>query len=190
MSPLTRTTKAAVLGLLAPAALLATLTACGGPSADGGQDAAPEPRPTATAAAQVTFPAPRTAPPAAPTLTPAPTKGEVRVEQGPFTDRVRLTRLALASAAAEPRVTGHLAITSDVSDVLALELRAAYYDEHGRLLGTGSFQYQEEGEDAHGTERHDGPRAAGDGIDFTVPAKGLTGTPVAAVVSVPVLVNE
>ncbi|MFF0434792.1 hypothetical protein ACFYU9_21470 [Streptomyces sp. NPDC004327] len=184
MSPLTRTTKAAVLGLLAPAALLA-LTGCGGPSADAGQDKAPEP--AATAAAPVTFPAPRTAPPAAPTLAPAPAKGEVRIEQGPFTDRVRLTRLTLPP---KPAVTGHLTITSDVSDVLALELRAAFYDATGHLLGTGSFQYQEEGEAAHAGDVHKGPRAVGEGIDFTIPAKNLKGTPASAVISVPVLVNE
>lgn len=100
---------------------------------------------------------------------------------------MRLTDLRLTD---KPAVTGHLAITSDVSDVLALELRAAYYDSHGRLLGTGTFQYQEEGEAAHATDHHEGPHAAGTGIDITVPAEHLTGTPAAAVVSVPVLVNE
>lgn len=117
----------------------------------------------------------------------APAQGEVRVEEGPFTDRIRLTRLTLTGGSA---VSGHLAITSDVSDVLALELSAAYYDSRGRFIGTGSFQYQEEGQDAEGGHHHDGPRAAGEGIDFKAPATKLTGTAAAAVVSVPVLVNE
>ncbi|MEU0835224.1 hypothetical protein [Streptomyces sp. NPDC005969] len=180
MKPLTRTT-AAVLGLLVPA--LAALTGCSGNSA-ADHPSAPKPR---TSAAGAALPAPRSAPAPAPTLSPAPHQGEVRIEDGPFTDRVRLMGLTLTT---KPAVTGHLAITSDVSDVLALELRAAYYDSHGRLLGTGTFQYQEEGEDAHGSHHHDGPRAAGDGIDFTVPAKHLSSTPASAVVSIPTLVNE
>ncbi|MFF4760532.1 hypothetical protein [Streptomyces sp. NPDC001292] len=180
MRPLTRTT-AAVLGLLVPA--LAALTGCSGHS---GADHPGDPKPRASAAAAA-LPAPRSAPAPAPTLSPAPDKGEVRIEDGPFTDRVRLTDLTLTN---KPAVTGHVTITSDVSDVLALELRAAYYDSRGRLLGTGTFEYQEEGEDAQGNEHHDGPRAAGDGIDFTLPAKHLAGTPAAAVVSIPVLVNE
>ncbi|MGW0885090.1 hypothetical protein [Streptomyces sp. NPDC002671] len=178
MSPLTRT-KAAALGLLVPA--LVALAGCSGHSDHPG-----DPKPRASAAG-VALPAPRTEPAPAPTLSPAPRKGEVRIEDGPFTDRLRLKSLTLTD---KPAVTGHLVITSDVSDVLALELRAAYYDSHGRLLGTGTFQYQEEGEDAQGNEQHKGPRAAGDGIDFTVPAKHLTGTPAAAAVSIPVLVNE
>ncbi|MEU2234427.1 hypothetical protein [Streptomyces vietnamensis] len=179
MSPLTRTT-AAALGLILPA--MVALTGCSGGAEDAHRAAGQPP----ASAAPVTFPAPRTAPAPAPTLSPAPAEGEVRIEEGPFTDRVRLTRLTLTP---KPSVTGRLSITSDISDVLALELRAAYYDAHGRLLGTGTFQYQEEGETGHG-EAHTGPRAANGGIDFTVPAKDLKGTPATAVVSVPVLVNE
>ncbi|OIJ88408.1 hypothetical protein [Streptomyces colonosanans] len=177
LRPLTRSTSVAALGALVLG--IATLTGCGG---SGHGDARPR-----AAAAQVALPAPRTAPAPAPTLTPAPRGGEVRIEQGPFTDRIRLAHLTLTK---KPAVTGHLKITSDVSDVLALELRAAYYDAHGRLLGTGDFEYQKEGEDAHGAEHHDGPRAGRDGIDVVIPAKHLTDTPAAAVVSVPVLVNE
>ncbi|MFG2561119.1 hypothetical protein [Streptomyces sp. NPDC048496] len=178
MRHLTRSQAFATLG----AVMLAALTGCS--TAADADRADAKPSPTLTPAA---LPAPRSAPAPALTLTSLPKRGEVRIEEGPFTDRVRVTRLALTK---KPTVTGHVAITSDVSDVLALELRAAYYDADGRLLGTGSFQYQEEGEDAHGDDHHDGPRAAGNGIDFTVPAKKLTGTPATAVVSIPVLVNE
>ncbi|MEV7547242.1 hypothetical protein [Streptomyces sp. NPDC089915] len=172
----------AAAAVTAVAALLALATGCSGaeaPSAAG--DAAP------ASAAPVSLPAPRSAPAPAAVLTPAPAAGEVRTEQGPFTDRVKLTDLKLTGA---PAVTGHVAISSDVSDTLALEITAAYYDAQGRLLGTGAFRYQEEGEDSHAQEHHDGPRAAGDGIDFTVPADHLTGTPASAVLSIPVLVNE
>ncbi|MCF3184027.1 hypothetical protein IPZ70_29380 [Streptomyces polychromogenes] len=168
----------------AVAALFALATGCSGAEAP---PAAKDPGPAA--AAPVSLPAPRSAPSPAAVLTPAPAAGEVRTEQGPFTDRVKLTNTRLTTAGT-PSVTGHVAISSDVSDTLALEITAAYYDAQGRLLGTGTFQYQEEGEDAHAQEHHDGPRAAGDGIDFTVPADRLTGTPAAAVLSIPVLVNE
>ncbi|KPI33863.1 hypothetical protein OV450_6255 [Actinobacteria bacterium OV450] len=170
----------------APAAsLLALAVGCSG-SPDGGDAGAGKP---ARSAAAVALPAPSGAPAPAAVLTPPAKTGEVRVEQGPFTDRVRLTALALAPAG-KPGVTGHLAVTSDVSDVLALDLRAAYYDADGRLLGTGTFHYQEEGADASGADHHDGPRAAGDGIDFTVPADQLTSTPASAVLTLPVLVSE
>ncbi|MEW1720017.1 hypothetical protein [Streptomyces sp. NPDC093109] len=174
---------------LAVAALVLT---AGCDSGSGGDPAAAKtaPDPAATASA-VALPAPRSAPEPAATLTPAARAGEVRVEPGPFTDRVTITGLKLTGASSTaPAVTGKLKITTDVSHVLALELRAAYYDSAGRLLGTGEFEYQEEGEDAHGHAVHEGSEAATGGIAFTVPAKKLTGTPAAAVLSVPVLVNE
>ncbi|WP_327280404.1 MULTISPECIES: hypothetical protein [unclassified Streptomyces] len=169
---------------LAAAALLVLAAGCSGSPDAGGAPGKP-----AGSAVPVAMPAPSGAPAPAAVLAPPAKAGEVRVEQGPFTDRVQLTALALAPAG-KPGVTGHLAITSDVSDVLSLDLRAAYYDADGRLLGTGTFHYQEEGADAPAGDHHDGPRAAGDGIDFTVPAEQLTGTPASAVLSLPVLVNE
>ncbi|WP_326812926.1 hypothetical protein OIE62_00625 [Streptomyces scopuliridis] len=178
-----RITTAAVLGAFA----LASLAGC----SDSGATDTGKAEPIVATTSAAALPPPRSAPSPAATLSAPPKQGEVRVEEGPFTDRVRLTRLALTG---ESAVGGHLVITSDVSDVLALELRAAYYDAEGRLIGTGSFEYQEEGHDAQGGEHHDGPRAAGEGIDFTVPAAKRTGTgtgtAIAAVLSVPVLVNE
>ncbi|MGW7103031.1 hypothetical protein [Streptomyces sp. NPDC054883] len=176
--PLRRTAAALVPAL----AVLALVTGCSG----GARHAAPAGAPTG-AASPVALPAPRSAPAPAAVLAQPARQGEVRVEQGPFTDRVRLERLALTD---RQTVTGHVAITADVSDTLALELAVAYYDASGHLVGTGAFQYQEEGEDAHGSEHHDGPRAAGDGIDFTVSPGRLTGTPASAVLTIPVLVSE
>ncbi|GGP34779.1 hypothetical protein [Streptomyces melanogenes] len=186
-----RSIRLAALALTA----LALTTACGGSDGDKA-DAGQRPAQAEQAAAPaVTFPAPSGAPAPAATLAKVPAKGEVRLEQGPFTDRVRVTKLQLSEkASGKSSVTGHFAITSDVSDVLALELRAAFYDESGHLVGTGSFQYAEEGEAgeaAHGTPGHAGPRAEGAGIDFTaVPKPPLTGKAASAVLSVPVLVNE
>ncbi|MEV7423585.1 hypothetical protein [Streptomyces sp. NPDC091212] len=175
----------------APAvALLVALTAGCGAGGDTGDDAREKAGEPAATATSVALPAPRSAPEPADTVAAPARSGEVRVEQGPFTDRVRLTGLKLTG---EPAVTGHLTITTDVSHVLALEVRAAYYDDAGRLLGTGTFEYQEEGAEgghAHADAAHGGSEAGGAGIDLTVPAKKLTGTPAAAVLSVPVLVNE
>ncbi|MER7463036.1 hypothetical protein [Streptomyces sp. NPDC097981] len=168
---------------LATAAFLVLAVGC-----SAGPDGAAAGKP-AGSAAPVALPAPSGAPAPAAVLAAPAKAGEVRVEPGPFTDRVQLTALTLTPAG-KPGISGHLAITSDVSDVLSLDLRAAYYDADGRLLGTGTFHYQEEGADTPGGDHHLGPRAGHDGIDFTVPADQLTGVPSSAVLSLPVLVNE
>ncbi|MER5865992.1 hypothetical protein [Kitasatospora sp. NPDC002040] len=168
-------TRAAALAALA----LTLAVGCSGPS---DRDSGPVELPSVAAAS---LPAPREAPAPAPVLARPAAAGEVRLEEGPFTDRVKFSGLALNGKAGA--VTGHLAITSDVSDLLALELRAAFYDAGGRLLGSGSFHYQEE--ETAGVSQGE-RRAEGEGIDFTVPATGVGGTPASAVLSVPVLVNE
>ncbi|MFE7209803.1 hypothetical protein ACFU93_07345 [Streptomyces sp. NPDC057611] len=172
-----RVASATASGVLA----LAALTGC----SDSAQDSRPHSTASSATSSELALPTPRSAPAPAASLSPAATPGEVRISDGPFTDRVRITKLTLAKGPAA--VTGHLVVTSDVSDLIALELRAAYYDAQGRLLGTGTFEHTEEGH-AHG--EHSGPQAENGGIDFTIPAKGLHGTPAAAVLSIPVLVNE
>ncbi|WP_330331356.1 hypothetical protein OHS33_17520 [Streptomyces sp. NBC_00536] len=181
MRHLTRRTAGA---LAAAAAVLALASGCSGGPAAATADSAAE---AAGSAAPVVLPAPRGAPAPAAVLAQPAKPGEVRIEEGPFTDRVKMTALKLTDKAS---VTGHIAITSDVSDTLALEIGAAYYDPTGHLLGTTKFQYQEEGEDAQGDQHHDGPRAAGDGIDFTVPAGQFAQAPASVVLSIPVLVSE
>lgn len=42
-----------------------------------------------------------------------------------------------------PRVDGELFNVTDVSDVLALELRADFYDGEGRLLGSGTRAWKD-----------------------------------------------
>ncbi|MFI5532495.1 hypothetical protein ACIA8O_28580 [Kitasatospora sp. NPDC051853] len=162
--------------LVLPLLALALLTGCTSTAPE--QEAAPPPAP-----GQVSLPAPKEAPSPTASLAGPVRPGEVRVEPGPFTDRVSLERLTLDKGAA---VGGHLTVTSDVSDVLTLELRAAFYDQQGQLAGTGTFHYEEE--ESEGA--HLGPRAAQGGIDFSVPAGKLTSAPVTAVLSLPVLVNE
>ena len=178
-----RVASAAAVGVLA----LTTLTGCTG-SHDNVRDRRPHSTASSATPAEFALPSPRSAPAPAAGLSPAATPGEVRISDGPFTDRVRITNLALATGPAA--VTGHLAVTSDVSHLIDLELRAAYYDAQGRLLGTGTFEHAEDDEAAHNHGGHSGPQAENAGIDFTIPAKGLKGTPAAAVVTIPVLVNE
>ncbi|TNC23682.1 hypothetical protein [Amycolatopsis alkalitolerans] len=151
-----------------------------------GAGCTPAPSTATTQVPSVSLPAPKTPPPPAATLVPAAAVGEVRVEPGPFTDRVRLTGLRLDAAAST--VQGHLAITSDISDVLALDVHAAFYDAQGRLLGTGTFHYEEE--EPTGGATHTGPRAVTSGIDVAVAAAPAVADATAVVVSIPVLVNE
>jgi hypothetical protein len=110
------------------------------------------------------------------------TPGEVRVTPGPFTDRIQLAGTRLDG----PTVHGTLAITTDVSDVLALEVQAAFYDATGRLVGTGTFRHADE--DAMGGGGAHVPH--NDGIDFTITAAPAGAAVSAAVLSIPVLVNE
>ncbi|MDI2128428.1 hypothetical protein [Yinghuangia seranimata] len=168
-----------------PLVLAAFVTAC----ALAGCSSSDDDKPAAAAPPAVAMPAARTAVGPAQQLTPPAQPGEVRIEPGPFTDRLQITGLRLTD---QPGITGHLRIGSDVSDTLALEVHAAFYDADGRLVGTGTFQYQEEEEVGPATKQDNAhsPRAAGDGIDFTVTASQLSNKPASAVISVPVLVNE
>ncbi|MFE5286362.1 hypothetical protein ACFRAQ_15460 [Nocardia sp. NPDC056611] len=162
---MTRRTGAVIAGLLAVAGLG---TGC---------SSAPQPATPAPAAAPVA--APRTTEPPAATL--AIPAGEVRLAAGPFTDRVRLSGTRLEGSS----VRGTLAITSDVSDVLALEVSAAFYDANGRLVGTGMFQHADE-EPTGG-----GPHVPSvNGIPFTIVSAPADAPVSAAVLSIPVLVNE
>ncbi|MRH90664.1 hypothetical protein GFY24_25025 [Nocardia sp. SYP-A9097] len=123
--------------------------------------------------------APKPAVAPAASITAAP--GEVRVEPGPFTDRIQLTGTRLDGST----VRGRVAITTDVSDVLALEVRAAFYDAAGRLVGTGHFEHADEETMGGGTHiPHN------DGIDFTITSAPTDAPVSAAVLSIPVLVNE
>ncbi|MFJ4653672.1 hypothetical protein ACIP5Y_20595 [Nocardia sp. NPDC088792] len=121
------------------------------------------------------------APVAAPAAAVAAAPGEIRLAPGPFTDRVAVTATRLDG----PTVRGKLAVTTEVSEILALEVHAAFYDSTGHLLGTGIFQHSDEG---HATG---GPHAPhDDGLDFEITAPPATAAVSAAVLSIPVLVNE
>ncbi|MFB7723587.1 hypothetical protein [Nocardia sp. NPDC056100] len=135
---------------------------------------------TASAPTTVTTPSYAAKPAVAPAASITAGPGEVRLEPGPFTDRIQLTGTRLDGTT----VHGRLAITTDVSDVLALEVQAAFYDAAGKLVGTGHFEHADEEAMGGGTHiPHD------DGIDFTIPAPAGAAVS-AAVLSIPVLVNE
>ncbi len=104
--------------------------------------------------------------------------GDVRVEEGPFTDRVELRGLSFA-AATRPVVRGRIRNSIDVSDLIVLEIQADFYDRRGRFLSSGRQVFEE------AVAPPDGPF-----LRFTIrperPEPGAT----AAVVSIPQLVNE
>jgi hypothetical protein len=168
-------------GLLAAALLAAaafTLRTPAGPSA-----LATEATPMA-AAARTTFPGlvPAAGEPDLPALhTVKPPKGQATQIAGPFDDRLVLENLAFNGSAA----TGAVRVTSDVSDVLELQVLAGFYDHNGALLGTARFVHHL-GSESH---NHAGPPEERETFSIAVPAKYL-GKAVSAAVGVPVLVNE
>ena len=107
--------------------------------------------------------------------------GSVTQVAGPFDDRFALSRLRYR----EGRVSGLLTVTSDVSALLELQVVAGFYDERGKLLGTGRY--------VHHSGLHD---EAGHGAglpreSFVIDApRRARSEAVAAAVGVPVLVNE
>ena len=111
----------------------------------------------------------------------APAAGTVGHIAGPFDDRFALARLRFDGR----QVTGALDITSDVSDLLELQILAGFYDAEGRLIGQSRFTHHLD-EDTH----HDsGPPSEHEVFTIAVPAR-LRGKAVSAAVGVPVLVNE
>ena len=111
----------------------------------------------------------------------SPAAGKVVQVAGPFDDRFSLRSLAFDGR----KVSGSVLVTSDVSEVLDLQVIAGFYSRTGALLGTGTYSF-------HLDESH--TTASGVPVEtmpFTVkvPAS-LQGEAVSAAVGVPVLVNE
>lgn len=143
-------------------------------SATDAQNGAPPDRPAPT----VTV-APEPAPPREPPrrLSPAAESGTVRVEEGPFTDQLRIEALRVRSGE-RPRVTGRMARVTDVSELLLLQLEADFYDRRGRYL-------------ASGTATIDDPEAFHEGdLSFSVAARRPARRAVAAILTVPQLISE
>ena len=137
------------------------------------------------AAARTSFPGltPATGEPTLPGLaTASPAPGSVAQVPGPFDDRFRLQGLVFDGRA----VTGTVAVTSDVSDLLELEVLAGFYDRDGTLVGTAREVHHLD--ESTAAPDHEGPPDEDYAFEIGVPAE-VEGA-VAAAVGVPVLVNE
>ena len=169
--------------LVCVAVAMAALTAC--TSAGATDDAGPTTTAVLDPATLVpsVSPAPGRLP--AVQLDPVPAPGTVLVEEGAFTDRLALRGLALQGGT---RVVGRIANTSDVSELIVLEVQADFYDAAGRLLGSGTSAYaDEEFTDTGATAVEVGPD---DTFAVEVSSRPALAGAVSAVVTVPQLVNE
>jgi hypothetical protein len=111
-------------------------------------------------------------------VSPAPARGTVRVVDGAFTDRVRLTGTRLRTGD-RPAVVARIQGSVDVSELLVLEVRADFYDVSGRYVNSGRAVFK---------DLHAGPQNQPASV---VIAAGATNRPIAsALVSIPQLVNE
>jgi hypothetical protein len=174
-----------VSGLLA-AGLVALMTAfaLAGPAGTAGTAG---PRPVAAArpesAARTSFPglaAPTGEPELASIRAARPRIGQILQAQGPFDDRFVLEDLTFDGSA----VSGAVRVTSDVSDLLELQVLAGFHDRNGNLLGTSRFVH-------HLDEGHAHAATPAQRTSFTiaVPA-ALARAAVSVTIGVPVLVNE
>ncbi len=110
-----------------------------------------------------------------------PAAGTVVRAEGPFDDRLRLAGLRLEGA----RVTGEVTVTSDVSEILELQVLVGFYDRAGRLLGTNRYDRLEGHQDGHAGA------APPEEVRFSVAVpRDLRDRVASAAVGVPVLVNE
>lgn len=110
-----------------------------------------------------------------------PVPGTVARVAGPFDDRFVLHDVRLGRSA----VTGELEVTSDVSDILELQVVVAFYDSTGTRTGQERYTYHlDEGSDPQAR-----PTRPGHAFAVTIPPAIREGVTSAAV-GVPVLVNE
>jgi len=111
-----------------------------------------------------------------------PKTGGITLVKGPFDDRFTWSGAKVAAGA----VTGQLRITSDVSDVLEVQVVAGFYDAAGSYLGLGRYTY-------HLDEEKIAPHSGlpSEILRFSVTAPpAVRSRAVAAAIGVPVLVNE
>lgn len=110
-----------------------------------------------------------------------PRIGQILQADGPFDDRFVLEDATFSGSA----VSGVVRVTSDVSDVLELQVLAGFYDRHGKFLGTSRFVHHL-GADGHA---HAGAPQLREKFTVQVPA-AMAHRAVSVAIGVPVLVNE
>lgn len=146
-----------------------------------------DPEPVATAmpaAARTSFPGltPAAGEPELASVTAAhPRSGQILQASGPFDDRFVLEDTTFSGSA----VSGAVRITSDVSDVLEVQVLAGFYDLDGRLLGTNHFVHHF----GAGDHTHAGAPQLREEFSVQVPA-AMADRAVSVAIGVPVLVNE
>jgi len=162
--------------------LLAACTGAQGSSPGAPSSAAQVALDAAVGAAAVASESPAAAPSPAGSVGGGVAAGTVALAPGPFLDRVRLTALHLGPTA----VTGTLDVTSDVSEIITLEVSVAFYDGAGTLLGSSSQLFST----ADTEPFHTTSGVVGLPLTVPVPAQVTAGSPRSAVLGIPVLVNE
>ena len=122
-------------------------------------------------------------------LTPLPVQGSVTRIGGVFDDRLAFTELSL-DLAGTPILTGNVRVTTDVSELLLLDLTAAWYDAKGGLLEITRDTLDEQDVEAASDGDHGGVHV-GEPVGFSLEAPRGLGDRVASVgLHVPALVNE
>lgn len=116
----------------------------------------------------------------------APKLGQVRLEDGPFTDRVRVSGLRVEATDTGPLVTGVIHAVADPSDLLVLEVLATFYGSDGRPIATGRQVFRHE----HADEGRIPDPNHGNLVRLRLAASRPVSGPVSAVISIPTLVNE
>ncbi|TCJ24107.1 hypothetical protein [Nocardioides jejuensis] len=160
------------------AATVLTLTLAAGATACSGTDDAAT---TADPTVQTSFPglATPTGEPELPGMTDAhPSRGTVTWVSGPFDTRFDTRGLRFDGSA----IRGELDVTSDVSEILDLQVLAGFYDARGAYLGEGRWTLHSEDDNVGRPD---------ESVRFAVRVpSAYAGKAVAATVGVPVLVNE
>ena len=110
-----------------------------------------------------------------------PRPGEIVQVLGPFDERFELEGLAFDGTT----VRGAVRVTSDVSEVLELQVLAGFYNDQGALLGTNRFVHHL----ADDGDSHTGSPEEREDFAIEVPAE-LASQAVSVALGVPVLVNE
>lgn len=110
-----------------------------------------------------------------------PRSGQILRARGPFDDRFVLEGTTFDGSA----VSGAVLVTSDVSDLLELQVLAGFHDSQGNLLGTSRFVHH------LGAEGHSHAGVPEERTEFRIPVPAALKDRAASVsIGVPVLVNE